>query len=260
MKQALLITSAGLSTRFSKSVGHDVLKITYHEGEPKRSLLGFQLDMANQLELAPIILVVGYRSSEVRDFVSTYYPGREITIVENTRYRDWGTCYSFVLGVEKARQMGVDDLVYMEGDLVVDRYSMQKLLSTDGNAISSNGELITGASSVAFYVAENGLLHYVYDTRHRALHIPEPFTILGNSGQVWKFSDTGQLYGVTGSLDETELAGTNLIPIERYFQRVGTQDTTWVQFDNWVNCNEVSDYRNALAVMKEQDVDDGHKR
>lgn len=251
MKQALLITSAGLSTRFSKSVGHDVLKITYHEGEPKRSLLGFQLDMASRLELAPIILVVGYRSSEVRAFVSAYYPGRDITIVENTRYRDLGTCYSFVLGVRKAQQMGVDDLVYMEGDLVIDRPSLQNLLSAPGNAISSTGELITGASSVAFYVAEDGLLHYIYDTQHRALHIPEPFTILGNSGQVWKFSDTGQLYEVADSLDETELAGTNLIPIERYFQQVGTKDITWVQFADWVNCNEVDDYRNALAVMKE---------
>lgn len=260
MKQALLITSAGFSTRFSKSVGRDVLKITYHEGNPKLSLLGFQLDLACRLGFFPIILVVGYRSSEVRAFVSTYYPGRDITIVENARYRDWGTCYSFVLGVGKARQMGVDELVYMEGDLVVDRYSMQRLLSTDGNAISSNGELITGASSVAFYVAEDGLLHYIYDTQHRVLHIPEPFTILGNSGQVWKFSDTGQLYDVADSLSETELAGTNLIPIERYFQQVGTKDITWVQFADWVNCNEVGDYRNALAVMKEQDVDDGHKR
>jgi len=260
MKQALLITSAGLSTRFSKSVGHDVLKITYHEGEPKRSLLGFQLDMASQLGLAPIILVVGYRSDEVQAFVSTYFAGRDITIVKNERYRDWGTCYSFVLGVRKAQQMGVDDLVYMEGDLVVDRFSMQSLSSAPGNAISSNNELIIGASSVAFYVTEDGLLHYIYDTQHRALQIPEPFTILGNSGQVWKFSDTGKLYGIADSLGETELSGTNLIPVERYFHQVGTKDITWVRFADWVNCNEVGDYRNALAVMKEQYVGDGNKR
>lgn len=259
MKQALLITSAGLSSRFSKSVGHDVLKITYHEGNPQQSLLGFQLDMARQLGMAPVILVVGYRSEEVRSFVSTYYADYDITIVENERYHDWGTCYSFALGVEKARQMRVEDLIYMEGDLVIDQYSMQRLASTVKDVISTNSELITGSTSVACYVGKDGLLHYIYDTQHEALYIPEPFAILGNSGQVWKFSTANTLFDIVASLDEKELSGTNLIPIERYFQQVGIEEVTWLRFTDWVNCNEVEDYRNALAIMKEQHIGDGNK-
>ena len=250
MKHGLLITSAGISSRFSSSLGRESSKIIYHEGDPRFSLLGYQLRVAEELDIGPVILVLGYRSDEIGAFATRYFPHLDLHIVFDERYRDWGSGYSLLLGVRKAKELEVEQATFLEGDLVFERQSLKKIVDSDRSVVTVQHELIRSDRAVVVYTDTGGLIHYVYDTNHASLSIPVPFTKLGNSAQIWKFHDAQLLYSIAETQEIAEHRGTNLVLVERYFQRLDPEKIAWVEVDGWVNCNTVEDYRQALPLMQ----------
>ena len=232
-----------MSSRFSKSIGKDVLKVLYSERDSRACLLGFQLQLGLDSGFDEIIVVSGYKAEAIQEFVDTWFPSARIQVVYNNEYLTTGTCKSFACGVEALELDGYASLTYMEGDLYLDRESFQSIVSCHKDIITANRELIRADTSVVFYLTEDGRIHFNYDVHHKTLRIDQKFTMLGNSGQVWKFTNLGVLRQVVKQLDEASLRGTNLIPISAYFNAVNTQPRDYIVFDQWVNCNAIEDYR-----------------
>ena len=67
MKKSVVITLAGTSSRFSRSVGGECHKSFYRETPEDDCLLDWQLDLAKRHGFEQIVLVGGYKYEELED-------------------------------------------------------------------------------------------------------------------------------------------------------------------------------------------------
>lgn len=239
----LIVTVAGMSSRFSESLGYPCLKCLYHEGNIKDSLLYRMLHRNDEFDY--YVVVGGFRYEELEKVIATDFEefGDRIILVKNEHYADYGSCYSLYLGLERIKDLDFDEVVFAEGDLYVDEESFQKIYQAPNNVITCNQEAIWANKAVAFYYDTDNRLHYIYDTSHSALEIREPFLGIFNSGQIWKFADRERLRQVLASVDIKEWKGTNLVLVQKYFGALNGDEYDVVTFQEWINCNTVSDYK-----------------
>jgi len=247
MSKALIITVAGTSSRFRKSLGEDVLKATYSE-DGERSVLDIMLDYAGE-SFEDIIVVGGYKFDELEIFIQTNYPQKNIKLVNNRLY-EYGSNISLVEGI-KALDKEYDEVLFVEGDLVIDRDSFDGIVETKRDTITSTTLPIEAKTSVIYYVSREDSIVYKYDTDHELLTIDEPFKSISNSGQIWKFCDIGKLKEIANSFGEDALNFTNLATVEPYFNAIDG-DIAHYQIREWFNCNTIEDYREAIKYLKEE--------
>lgn len=249
--RVLLLTVAGLSSRFERSLGRPCLKCIYFEHSFTQSLLYRMIE--KNMEFDRYVIVGGYRFHELQEAVGRYFPDKldRIVLVENSHYADYGSGYSLCLGLRQAMDLTPDEIVFAEGDLFVDQESFRKVCQAPANVVTSNREPILAQTSVAFYYDKGGQLHYIYDTGHCALQIHGPFTAIFNSGQVWKFSNLDRVRQAFNSIDGRGWQGTNLVYIQRYFQGLRRDEYENIQFQTWINCNTVDDFLKSMEGTKE---------
>ena len=250
LKRTLIIAAAGMSTRFSRSLGREVYKILYHEGPETDCLLGWQLALARGAGFDRVLIVGGHAYPDLRDFVRCHAGGGPpVTTVFNEHYRDRGTCWSFVCGVNALPPGDADEIVFMEGDLMVDAASLAAVAAARRDVVTAAREPIRADKSVAFYQTMDGGLRYIYDPAHRELRVAGPFKLLGNSGQVWKFRDLDRLRWTVAALGPASHDDTNLAPIMAYFNAGPPDGIEFITFRDWFNCNTVEDYRQVQAYL-----------
>lgn len=242
--RTLVITVAGMATRFSESVGKECLKCAYYDQIPEESIL-YRLLHLNPNFFDQFIVVGGFHYDELQQFVQEHlqeYKDR-ITLIYNEHFRDYGSGYSLYLGISEALKMGCSEVVFAEGDLYLDQESFVEVCDSMKDVLTSNRDTILASKSVAYYFDTKGFVHYIFDTKHGELEVKEPFTEIGNSGQVWKFSDMEKLDYVLQGLSKQDKQGTNLIIVQNYFGERERDAYDIVQFKDWINCNTVSDFR-----------------
>jgi len=249
MGNAVIITLAGMSSRFSRSVGCECHKSFYRETVEDGCLLDWQLDLARRHDFKQIVLVGGYKYEDLERLVRNNHADLPVKLVHNDHFADWGSCYSLCLGVE-AVNGDAGAVVFLEGDLLFDSQTFDELVALNDDAITATRSIVEARSSVAFFTTEDGRLKYVYDTRHESLKVDEPFTRIGNSGQVWQFSDVAKLKETVRGLSKDDWKGTNLVPIMKYYEGVDARTVRVCQFNAWFNCNTVADYRAMKKYVK----------
>ena len=250
LKRTLVIAAAGTSTRFSRSLGREVYKILYHEGPVTDCLLGWQLALARGAGFDRVLIVGGHAYPDLCAFVQRHAGGGPpVATVFNEHYRDRGTCWSFVCGVAALPPDGADEIVFMEGDLMVDAASLAAVAAAERDVVTAARDPIRADKSVAFYRTPDGRLRYIYDPAHRELRVDGPFTLLGNSGQVWKFRDPDRLRRTVAAPGPASHDDTNLAPIMAYFNAGPPDGIDFITFQDWFNCNTVEDYRQVRAYL-----------
>lgn len=75
---------------------------------------------------------------------------REICLVYNEKFSEYGSGYSLFLGLKKALELCADEVVFAEGDLYVDRQSYMSVYRATGGVVTCNNEPISADRSVAF--------------------------------------------------------------------------------------------------------------
>ena len=241
--KVLVITVAGSSTRFSRSIGSDCLKCIYTEDGPEDTLLFRLLSMNDGYDR--FVIVGGHRYGDLVQFIDQHLGGFKdrISLVKNERYADYGSGYSLLLGLEEAMKFNPDEVTFEEGDLVLSKDDLDRVFASKNDVITYNLRTIRSDESVVFYFDGNNRPKYVYDTNHKLLKIDEPFKSIYNSGQVWKFRDMGKLKKIIENIDENGKKDTNLIFINAYFNAISGADIELIPLYKWFNCNTVSDYR-----------------
>ncbi len=241
--KVLIITAAGLSGRFSRSVGHPCLKCIYSQDGIQQSLLYQMINQDGEFDY--YVVVGGFLYEELKaaaEEISRKLK-KKLILVKNDHYEDYGSGYSLYLGLSQIRNMDFDQAVFAEGDLYVDRNSFRKLYDCPGNAVTCSQEAILASKAVAFYFDQNRRIHYIYDTDHQILEVREPFTGIFNSGQIWKFADRLRVRQVMDKISEKAWQGTNLVFIQEYFGGLEKDQYDMVTFRKWINCNTLSDYK-----------------
>lgn len=246
--RTLIVTVAGTATRFNRDTDRDTLKCLYYQESPCYSLLYQILDKARELD--EYVIVGGYLFEELSDFVARElkeFAGK-IKLVYNPSYKEYGSGYSLIKGIE-AVSPDSDEIIFVEGDLYFDRDSFDKVMQACRDVITVNREFITSQKAVALYVDMQGHVHYLYDTRHEALLIPEAFRAVYNSAQVWKFLSPKRLQSVVQGLTPSQIQGTNLEIIQGYFGECTLDTLEFIPLEVWYNCNNVSDYNKVYSLL-----------
>ncbi len=246
--KTLIVTVAGTASRFNRDTDKDTLKCLYYRESPCFSLLYQILDKAGDLD--EYIIVGGYLFEELSDFVATNLKefADKIKLVYNPYYRQYGSGYSLIKGIE-AVSPDSDEVIFVEGDLYFDKEGFDKVVNASRNVITVNREFITSQKAVALYVDVKGTVHYLYDTQHRALLIPEYFRAVYNSAQVWKFMSLEKLLLIIKNMSPSQIQGTNLEIIQRYFGECSLETLDLVPLEVWFNCNTVSDYNKVYSLL-----------
>ncbi len=248
----LLVTAAGMSSRFAASLGMECLKCIYYKNNFEESMLYRMLHYDQSFD--KYLIVGGYRWEELKEAVDTYFPELRsgITLIKNQKYNIYGSGFSLYLGLKEAIKIGFDELVFAEGDLLVDMESFRKVVCAQRDVVTYVRQNICADQSVAFYYDLQEHIHYVYDTSHHAFVIEEPFTGIFHSGQIWKFRDQERMEHVLGSMEEQELQGTNLVMIRNYFCDMPKEQYQMIELQRWVNCNTMDDFYQAMSAKEER--------
>lgn len=250
--RSLIITVAGIATRFNKDTNKETLKCLYFQESPQYSLLYQILDKARSID--KYIIVGGYLFEELSLFIEQNLQEfkDKIDLVYNPHYMEYGSGYSLIKGIESVSSC-CDEILFVEGDLFFDRLSFEQVVSTHCNVITANREFITSQKAVAFYVDTKGQIHYIYDPMHRTLYISEPFQAIYNSAQIWKFLSLERLMSVVEKLTFSQRCGTNLEIIQGYFGNLPVDTLDFIPIEVWCNCNTISDYNIVYSLMKEHE-------
>lgn len=247
--KSLIITVAGLSSRFNRDTKTDVLKCLYFEDNPENSLLSQQINKCHDL-VDEIIVVGGYQYDELIAFII-----RELNIkskircIYNNHYYDYGSGYSLLKGIQAVSEQ-TDEIAFIEGDLFFSTDSVEAIIHSQKDVLSVNDEPIRSNKAVALYFDSESYPHYIYDTSHSCLEIHEPFTAIYNSGQMWKFHNPNRVREICRTLTPAEEEGTNLVIIQKYFSCLREDQLDIIKIKDWINCNTVADYREIYQMLK----------
>ncbi len=246
MNRAAIITLAGLSTRFRKSLGKDVLKAIYKENGYK-SILDILLDYCEN-GINDIYIVAGYKYDDLKDYIDENYKNLNINIIYNKNFT-LGSNESLLCGI-RALNKTYDEVLFIEGDLIIDKESFNNIIEDKSNVITSNKEQINAQTSVLYYVNKNNKIVYKYDTKHELLEITEAFKTISNSGQIWKFTDITLLKEVCSIFLKEDMNNTNLATIDKYFNKILFENISFVEIKQWFNCNTINDYKKGIKNAK----------
>lgn len=247
----LIITVAGCSSRFSKSIGYETLKCIYYKKDYTESLL-FRL-LNQSADFDKYIVVGGYKYDELRKCIEEWFPSKKdkIELVRNPFYKKYGSGYSLFCGIEAAMKYNFDEMMFVEGDLFVDSNSFLKVANSAYNVITCNNNPILAKKAVVLYFDISEKIHYIYDTTHKTLIISEPFISIYNSGQIWKMTNNIAIRKIFESMKSDDWKGTNLVFIEKYFSNLDRQHFEIIGFEEWVNCNTIDDFNMILGEKNE---------
>ena len=247
--RSLIITVAGMSSRFNRDTREDVLKCLYFEGSPANSLLSLQVHKTFNF-VDEIIVVGGYKYEDLELFIREEMKDvdSKIKLVYNDHYHDYGSGFSLLKGIEVVSERA-DEITFIEGDLFFDSESVEKIITSKKDVISVNNNPILSNKAVALYFNAQNYPHYIYDTSHSCLEIHEPFTAIYNSSQMWKFLNPSRVREICQSLTPEQEQGTNLEIIQKYFGAYKNSQLDIIRVNLWFNCNTVADYREAIKAL-----------
>ena len=245
MKTAV-ITVAGVSSRFNRGIAEKdkCLKAIYRESEEGETLL---LHLLNHCQYADKIIVVGgYKFNELEDYIKKGISPefrKKIVLIDNPYYKELSSGYSLYLGLQEAfKNQGIEEILFVEGDLDIDRKSFKKVIEANADVLTYNNELIYAEKAVIFYQDKEKHYHYLFNAEHGLLRIDEPFSCIFNSGQLWKFIHIEVLKKASQIFFETNREKTNLAIIQEYIDRVSQKDICVLGLERWVNCNTREDF------------------
>ena len=248
--KSLIITVAGTATRFNKDTEQPTLKCLYNIGGYQNSLLYQILDKARDFD--EFIIVGGYLFDTLEEFVNHHLSEfkQRIKLIFNPEFETFGSGYSLILGIQNI-SVTADEAVFVEGDLFYSREDFERITDSKLNVLTVNHDIITSRKAVVVYETVENRLQYIYDTDHKYLSIDKPFLAIYNSGQVWKFRNIQALRSIAGSLNDTQIRGTNLEIIQKYFGCLQPREYDIIDFSIWYNCNTVSDYKKVYLKITE---------
>ena len=247
--KGLIITVAGMSSRFNKDTKVEVLKCLYYEDKPENSLLSLQVHKTFDL-VDEIIVVGGYKYDDLVTFIREHMKdvNKKMKVVYNEHFHDYGSGYSLLKGIEAVSDL-TGEIIFIEGDLFFDTESVEAIINSPKDVISVNNEPILSNKAVALYFDARNYPHYIYDTSHSCLEIREPFTAIYNSGQMWKFRNPARVREICQFLTPEQEQGTNLEIVQKYFGAYPMTQLNIVKVGLWFNCNTVADYRAAIKAL-----------
>ena len=123
MKAVML--AAGVSSRLQPLTANTPKCLLDVAGKP---ILQRTIDNILANNIKDIIIVTGYLQHQVKDFVSSTYPGLEVTYIYNELYTSTNNIYSLWLTKE---HIAGNDMLLMDSDIIFDKEIIAELLKSN---------------------------------------------------------------------------------------------------------------------------------
>ncbi len=258
MKTAI-ITIAGISSRFNEGISESEQKhkIIYFEGNSKDTLLYHLLIKCGAYDR--IILVGGSRYEAVEEYCAKLPSNLRdrIRLVYNDHFADLASGYSLYMGLkclfDETTCDDIEEVLFVEGDLDIDRTSFDRVVDSDRNVLTYSHEPIYSNKAVVLYRVGAGHYRYAFNSEHGLLWIDEPFSLILNSGQMWKFRSPEKLKTANEKFYSEDKGGTNLKIIQNYIDTCDSDSFELIGLDRWTNCNTREDYKKILSYWESED-------
>lgn len=253
--KAAIITIAGVSSRFNKGLPEQEKrhKAIYHEKAVENTILYRLLEKC--LFADKVILVGGSEFGSVGEYCAALPACMrdKIILVYNRHYADLASGYSLYIGLKElfGRYGDVGEVLFVEGDLDIDRESFGKVVSSGRDVLTYSYEPVYADRAVVLYKDSEGRYKYAFNSSHGLLEIREPFSLMLNSGQLWKFMDAKKLEKASDKFFAEDKGGTNLGIIQNYIDIRGSGQFELVGIRRWTNCNTRDDYKKILSYWEE---------
>ena len=248
-----VITIAGISSRFNEGISDDEkkLKAIFYENDCKKSLL-YQL-MKKCSYADKIVLVGGYKIDDLKDFLQLIENDfhNSISVVYNEHFDDLGSVYSLYLGINEAISYNPKEILFVEGDLDIDKESFEKVVECSKSVLTYTHEPIYANKAVVLYKDEKGKYQYAFNSSHGLLLIDSAFSCIFNSGQTWKFTEIDKLRSANEKFYEEAKEDTNLRIIQNYID--SDVDVELVMLNRWTNCNTRDDYKRIVSYWEDEE-------
>ncbi len=255
--EAAIITVAGISSRFNEGIPEEdkCLKAIYYERDRADTLLCHLVEKCMFADR--IIIVGGYKYDDLKAYCDEL-PGAvkdRLVLVYNEHFSELGSGYSLYAGLKELfdRFEDVERVLFVEGDLDIDKDSFSRVAGAVGNVLSYSFEPIYSRKAVVLYKNSEERFKYAFNSSHGLLKIDEAFSVILNSGQIWKFADTEKLKAANEKFYETDRSGTNLCIIQNYIESCDAGSFELTGLLRWTNCNTRGDYRQILEYWKEEE-------
>lgn len=245
-----IITVAGVSSRFNENEEDKVLKCIYSTGDDRKTILYSILRKCEGYD--KVVIVGGYQYERLLEYINTYGQefSFEIESVYNSAYEIYGSGYSLWKGLEKCLEgEEPSGITFIEGDLCFDAESFEQIKNSEWSCVSYNHKPIYSNKAVVAYINQEEQIKYVYNISHGLLQITEPFSMLMNSGQMWKFADWDRVKEIVNTMSEAEWQGTNLVFVEKYFAGIAPDKREIIAIKEWENCNTREDYLRSRGLL-----------
>ena len=254
--KAAIITIAGVSSRFNQGMPEEKKchKAIYYEQDRRDTLLYNLLEKCCYAD--KIVVVVGYKQADIIAYCHDLQKKWQdkMIFVYNEHFTDLGSGYSLYLGIEELRKMHDcwEDVLFVEGDLDIDRESFTRVIEAGKSVLTYSYEPIYANKAVVLYQDGEGFYHYAFNRSHGLLRIDEPFYLLLNSGQLWKFTDWEKLQKANDRFLRECKGESNLGIIRFYVESCNGDSFTLIPLKRWTNCNTREDYKQILVAWEEE--------
>ena len=260
-----IITAAGCSTRFSRSIGFECHKsLTPVDGLDGKSLLKWQIETLIDNGVEQVFAVGGYMFTkfilQINDLEQKYKD--KVEKVFNSEYFITGSYLSMFLGFDRMYQLIKQDgipeptsIICVEGDVYASNLAefVAKPFDYDNCTIrpTTNGKSVLRADRDVIGVIDDcGRLSWKYSTKHSEFtNIPSSIKMIFNSGQIWeictKFLDWRKVHE---QLNQQSYKNTTNLTFIDYFS---DKPDTPFELKDWVNANTVDDLR---TINKQNNV------
>ena len=249
--KAAIITVAGISSRFNEGVPEDKkeLKAIFTEQTEKDTLLYHLLLKCAYAD--KIIVVGGYKFESLKEYCGGLENNLQdkIELVYNEHYADLASGYSLYLGLKKAFEFDVEEVLFVEGDLDIDGASFDRVVKSEKSVLSFTYEPIYANKAVVLYKDDKGEYRYAFNSSHGLLSIESPFSCILNSGQTWKFTNMSELRWANDAFFAKTKDDTNLRIIQNYLD--AGIEVELIPLKRWTNCNTKEEFRKIVSYWEE---------
>jgi len=124
-----IILAAGKSTRLrpiTDKIPKTLLQVNNKE------IISYMLDSLQNNGVKDIVICVGYRAKQIKEYCSKNYPNLNFIFVENKDYENTNNMYSLYL----ARDNFDDDIILFNGDSIHEPVIIQKMLKQQNTAMA----------------------------------------------------------------------------------------------------------------------------
>jgi len=136
-----VILAAGIGSRLKSDLPKSLTKLP--DG---KTILARQVDILKEIKAEETIIVVGYRKEQI----IKRFP--ELTFVYNPDFEITNTSKSLMLALQSTKK---DDILWLNGDVCLDKEVISQVLQKGGNTIGVNSEEC-GEEEVKYLTDESG--------------------------------------------------------------------------------------------------------